>query len=221
MTDRDSLSLRSPPRPQALALSLSGPHATAPLSDPFPASMACPGWFTAGMAFLGGTPCEQFIRAHGGWFTSSLTLLEAKAVLHKVYGVDPALATHKLTRFAAGALAVLEVDHAVAVAAWALSDAHNLDLHDGVLLQLARQHGAAHLATDDQQLAAVCAQYGISVQSPLDTILRQQIAAWESSNLAPKGLPRVLRRVFTWLNQAHPQAATDFWSQTGAGSHLP
>jgi hypothetical protein len=34
------------------------------------------------------TDCEQFIRSRTGWFTTSLSLLEAKAILTKVYGVD-------------------------------------------------------------------------------------------------------------------------------------
>jgi hypothetical protein len=44
--------------------------------------------------------CEQFIRTHTGWFTTILTLLEVKAILTKVYGVDGHLATlmfHKFT----------------------------------------------------------------------------------------------------------------------------
>jgi hypothetical protein len=31
------------------------------------------------------TACEQFIRTHSGWFTTTLTLFEAKAILTKVY----------------------------------------------------------------------------------------------------------------------------------------
>jgi hypothetical protein len=41
------------------------------------------------------------------------------------------------------------------------------------------------------------------------------------AHVPPKGLPRVLRRVQLWLSHSHPQAAQDFWSQTGGGSHLP
>ena len=33
--------------------------------------------------------CEQFLRAHTGWFTSPLVLFEAKGILTKVYGVSP------------------------------------------------------------------------------------------------------------------------------------
>jgi hypothetical protein len=28
-------------------------------------------------------------------------------------------------------------------------------------------------------------------------------------------------QIHEWLGRMHPQAADDFWSQTGAGSHLP
>ena len=32
--------------------------------------------------------CESFIRNHTNWFTTTLTLFEAKAILTKVYAVD-------------------------------------------------------------------------------------------------------------------------------------
>src|SRR5262249_48451642 len=41
-------------------------------------------------------PCEQFLRAHVGWFTSSLVLFEAKNILTKVYGVHAGGTTRKL-----------------------------------------------------------------------------------------------------------------------------
>jgi predicted nucleic acid-binding protein len=167
------------------------------------------------------TPCEQFIRGHTGWFTSSLTLLEAKAVLTKVYGVAPPLVSQKLTQFAAGPLVVAAVDAGSVVAALNLADSLGIDHTDAVLLHLTCQHGARWLATDDQRLAQACAGLGISAPSPLDAPLRQQVAAWEASNLPSKGLPRVLRQIHAWLNRAHAQAAQDFWSATGAGSHLP
>jgi predicted nucleic acid-binding protein len=166
-------------------------------------------------------PCEQFLLAHSGWFTAPAILFEAKNILTKVYSVDPGDATRKLTQFAAGPVALLELDPAAAVSVLGLADSLSLDLADAALLFLARQHGAGYLATEDQRLAQACARVGITVQSPLDAALRNQVAAWEAANLAPKGLPRVLRRVHQWLGQGHPQAAQDFWSQTGAGSHLP
>jgi hypothetical protein len=77
------------------------------------------------------------------------------------------------------------------------------------------------LATEDMRLAQASTQLGITAQSPLDAALRQQVAAWEAVNLAPKGLARVLRRVHEWLNQTHTQVAQAFWTQTRGGSHLP
>src|SRR5262245_43574177 len=167
------------------------------------------------------TPCEQFIKGHAGWFTSVLALFEAKAILSKVYGVDPTLATAMGSQFAQGPIIVCDVDLSLASAAFQFSDSHGLDLSDAVLLQLARQYGAQTLTTDDQALAKVSGQYGIVVDSPFDPGLRQQTAAWEAANLTPKGLPRILRRVHEWLLQGHPLAAADFWSVSGNGSHLP
>ena len=164
---------------------------------------------------------QQFLRAHAGWFTSPLVLFEAKATLTKIYGVDPGVATQKLTQFSTVPVVLLELDAAVALSAVQLADAHGLDLTDAVLLHLARQHGARFMATEDQKFAQVCTQFGVTPQSPFDAALRQQVAAWEAANLPPKGRPRMLRRVHQWLSQTHPQAAQDFWSLTGGGSHLP
>ena len=43
----------------------------------------------------GAAACQQFLRAHAGWFTSPLVLFEAKAALTKIYGVPPNVATQK------------------------------------------------------------------------------------------------------------------------------
>lgn len=166
-------------------------------------------------------PCQQFLRSYTGWFTTTLTVLEATAVLTRVYGVPPALSVQSLALFASGPVALLEVNQAAALAALSLADGLGIDLTDAVVVYLAQQHGAAFLATGDQRLSQVCSRLGITPLSPLNFSLRQQMAAWEAAPVPPKGLPRTLRRVHQWLSQTHPQAAQDFWSQTGGGSHLP
>ena len=165
--------------------------------------------------------CEAFVRAQLGWFSSPLVLFEAKAILTKIYSVDRATATQKLAQFCTMPVAILDVDAVGALSALRLADVHRLDSTDAALLQLAQQHGASYLATEDQALARVCMQLGITPESPFDAALRQRVAVWEMANLAPKGRVRDLRRVHEWLSQAHPQAAGDFWSMTAGGSHLP
>ena len=167
------------------------------------------------------TTCEQFIRTHSSWFTTTLTLLEAKAILTKVYAVDAAMASHKLAQFAAGPIVVTAVDPPIALAAMHNADGLGIDLTDAVLLQTVQARGALRLATDDTKLAQVCRQIGVTPETPIDTALRQQMAAWEAANLPAKGLPRVLRQIYQWLNRTTPQIAEDFWSHTGGGSHLP
>jgi predicted nucleic acid-binding protein len=161
------------------------------------------------------TGCEQFIRTHTGWFTTTFTLFEAKSILTKVYAADAALVSQKLAQFAAGPIVVVPVDLATALTAMNTADALGIDLTDAVLLQAAQAQGALWLATDDSKLAQACQPVGITPQTPIDATLRQQMAAWEAANLPAKGLPRVLRQVHQWLSQIYPQAAQDFWSQTG------
>jgi predicted nucleic acid-binding protein len=167
------------------------------------------------------TVCEQFIRARTGWFTTAIGLLEAKAVLTKVYAVDAAFASRKLAQLAVGPLSVVPVDAAIGLAAMDLADALHIDLTDGALLHAARAHGARWIATDDSRLAQACRSVGCTPETPIDVGLRRRISEWEDANLPAKGLARLLHRVHRWLGESHPEAALDFWSQTGAGSHLP
>ncbi len=134
--------------------------------------------------------CEQLLRSRSGWFTSPFVLVERKNILTKVYGVDASAATAKLLQFAAGPVAVLDIDQVAVTSALQLADQYGLDLGDSVLLHLSQRCGATHLATDDQRLTQACVQVGISPVSPLDADLRRQVAAWETINLPSKGLPR-------------------------------
>jgi predicted nucleic acid-binding protein len=165
--------------------------------------------------------CEQFLRTHTGWFTTTLTLLEVKAILTKVYGVDGHLATQKLVQVTMGPLAILSVKGATVVAAMGTADELGIDLTDAVLLQTVHEQGVTRLATDDGKLTQVCRQSGIIPENPIDTALRQQMAAWEAAHLPAKGLPRLLYQIYQWLSQNYPHAAQEFWSRTGGGSHVP
>jgi predicted nucleic acid-binding protein len=167
------------------------------------------------------TACEHLLRSNTGWFTSPLVIFEAKAILTKVYGEDSAVTTQKLAQLVSGPLVLLELDPTEVTTVLRLTDTYSLDLTDAVLVHLARRNRAAFLATDDQSLSSVCSKLNIIPISPLDSTLRQAVGAWEAAHVPPKGLPRVLRRVHRWLSNSHPQASQAFWSQTGAGSHLP
>jgi predicted nucleic acid-binding protein len=167
------------------------------------------------------TACEQMLRSHTSWFTSTLVLLEAKAVLTKVYNADPKLVTQKLDQVASGSVTFIDLASVDVVAAFQLADTFALDFTDAVLLHLAQSRGSRVLATDDQRLSQICPQFGVTALSPLDATLRQAVSAWEASHLPPKGLPRVLRRIHDWIGRSDPHTAQDFWSHTGAGSHLP
>ncbi|MBC8229938.1 type II toxin-antitoxin system VapC family toxin [bacterium] len=167
------------------------------------------------------TVCEQFIRTQTGWFTTTLTLFEVKAVLTKIYAVETILVTRKIELFAPGPIAVVEIDLSTAIASMKLADAFRIDMTDAVFLHTSQTIGASELATDDNLLAQVCKQIGITPETPIDSELRKHLAKWEDENLPMKGLPRILRNIHHWLSQNDLRIAQDFWSQTGGGSHLP
>jgi hypothetical protein len=131
------------------------------------------------------------------------------------------LTTQKLAQLATGPLAILSIDIAVVLAAMSTADALGIDLTDAILLQTVQKQGVTRLATDDSKLAQACRQLGIVPENPIDTALRQQMAAWEAVNLPTKGLPRLLYQIYRWLGQDYPHAAQEFWSRTGQGSHVP
>ena len=165
--------------------------------------------------------CESFIRDHTSWLTTTLTLLEAKAILTKVYAVDVNLVSQQLSQFSAGPIEIVEVDLPITLAAMQSADTLEIDITDAVLVQTTLARNANILATDDRKLIQACHQVDIAVENPIDSSLRRQMASWEAENLPQKGLPRILRRIHLWLHQNHQQVAEDFWAQTGGGSHLP
>ncbi len=165
--------------------------------------------------------CESFIRDHSSWFTTTLTLLEAKAILSKVYAIDASLASQQLTQFSTGPIEIIEVDLPIILEAMQIADTLKIDITDAVLVQATHIRSANILATDDRKLIQACHQIDIRVENPIENSLRRQMANCEASNLPQKGLPCILRRIHLWLNQNHQQVAEEFWSQTGSGSHLP
>ncbi len=165
--------------------------------------------------------CDDYIRSRAGWLTTVLTLMEADAVLRKVYRVNPAVAAQTLAQFASAPIVVSPVEVGLATTAMSSANSLGIDLADAVLVETCRMHGVATICTEDEKLAKVCAEMGFTVETPLDVTVRRQIAAWESANLVPKGLARILFHVRDWIGRRDPRLAQDFWSTTGAGSHLP
>ena len=132
--------------------------------------------------------CESFIRDHTNWFTTTLTLLEAKAILTKVYAVDVNLVSQQLSQFSAGPIEIVEVDLPITLAAMQSTGTLEIDITDAVLVQTTLARNANILATDDRKLIQACHQVDIAVENPIDISLRRQMASWEAENLPKKGV---------------------------------
>ena len=127
--------------------------------------------------------CESFIRDHTNWFTTALTLFEARAILTKVYAVDTNLTSQQLSQFSAGPIEIIEVDLSITLAGMQIADTLEIDITDAVLVQATRTRNANILATDDHKLIQACHQVDIAVENPIDVSLRRQMASWEAENL--------------------------------------
>ncbi len=129
--------------------------------------------------------CESYIRSHSGWLTTTVTLLEADAVLRKVYGVDPVMVAHKIAQFAAGPITVVAVDVALAVPAMTTANSLGIDLADAVLLECCRAQRLSIIATDDEKFGRACVQLGLTAE-------RRSIPRRE--NKSPPGNRRICPR---------------------------
>ncbi len=165
------------------------------------------------------TACEQYIAGYPEWVTSVVNLVELWRVLIAVYGVSESDADAKFTDLCR-ALVVDDLTATVAAAALSLRRAHGIDFNDAVLLESCRQRGVTGLATDDSQLAIVCAAMGIHVENPITPAVRAQMTNWEDQNLPAKGLPRILLRVHRSFEQHDAGLARAFHSATQARSRL-
>ena len=85
--------------------------------------------------------CESFIRDHVSWFTATLTLLEAQAILTKVYDVDINLSSQQLSQFSAGPIEIIEVGLPITLTSMQIADALKIDITDSILLQATRTRG--------------------------------------------------------------------------------
>ncbi len=86
--------------------------------------------------------CESFIRERTDWLTTTLTLLEAKAILTKVYAVETNLTSQQLSQFSAGPIEIVEVDLPITLVAMSIADTLAIDITDAVLVQATRTRNA-------------------------------------------------------------------------------
>jgi predicted nucleic acid-binding protein len=165
--------------------------------------------------------CEEFIKCRTGWVSSTLVLLEVKSVITKVYGGDPAIVEAELVRLASGPVSFEPIDTNAALAAMRRVEALGIDSTDAALLEVCAAHGAKSLATEDRKLARVAVNLGIVIESPIDETVREAVSLWEGQGLPLRGLSRILHRTHAWLRERDAALSEEFWSVTGAGTHLP
>ena len=118
--------------------------------------------------------CEQFILSREGWVSTPLLLVEFYSVLTRNYGVDRQSAIQKTMELAGKPIEILSLAGHTVTAAIHLANEYNLDTNDAILLQICLTYGVNVIATDDRRFARACDDFGIVVENPITSTIRQR-----------------------------------------------
>jgi len=93
--------------------------------------------------------------------------------------------------------------------------------NDSLLKQMCVSSEIPCLVSDDQRLLRVCEEEGIHPECPIGEDHRRLMQEWENAKLVPAGVPRLLSRVYSWMQENSPQLAERFLEASGNLHHLP
>lgn len=166
--------------------------------------------------------CQKFIESQDKVITSLITLVEIFFVMTKIYGIDPTQTWEKIDELATTSpLEFTELEPDNLLSALNFCNQYRVDTNDGILIQICLESKNSILVTDDSNLTEVCRKLGISTQNPISEKVRQLMSRWEEDNLPNKGLPRILYRIWSWINKKDEKIATEFRGITQNLVRLP
>ena len=165
--------------------------------------------------------CQEFIEASDRLLASSITLIELFFVTTRIYGIEPITVLAKVNQLIASPLAIIDTDADTVVAALALCVENEIDTNDAVQIQMCLDLGIPSLATDDSRLIDLCKRLEIEARNPITPELKQAMAIWEKTNLPQKGLPRILRQIYDWIEARNHALAGGFRNATRNLTRMP
>ncbi len=166
--------------------------------------------------------CDSLLRSgRYDFYTTPLTPFEVYYNLRRVYGVRGMEASSKALSLFDSPLRFAEMGSKEFRAALERCIAHGIDANDGLLIQMCLHLQIPSIASDDQRLLKTCEGEGIQPQSPVGEEQRRMMRRWEEEKLPPSGLPRLLKRIHSWLRGVNPDVADKFLEATGEFRHLP
>ncbi|OLS16442.1 MAG: hypothetical protein RBG13Loki_0012 [Promethearchaeota archaeon CR_4] len=97
----------------------------------------------------------------------------------------------------------------------------NLEINDIKLFQLALKVQAPIIVTDDRNLAKYVKTHKMLHETPISDETRMQIDKWEQKKLPPKGLPRILFRIYNYFLTNNVDLAQRFREDTRGFRKMP
>jgi len=96
-----------------------------------------------------------------------------------------------------------------------------LEINDVKLYFLALKVQAPIIVTDDRKFARYIKEHKILHETPISDETRMQMGKWEQENLPPKGLPRILSRMYNYLVDSNVNVAQKFRDDTQGFKKMP
>lgn len=166
--------------------------------------------------------CDSLLRSgRYDFYATPLTPFEVYFVLRRIYGVEKKEASNRALSLFDSPLSFTEIGRDEAETALRRCVTYDIDANDSLLIQSCLRFGIPSLTSDDQRLLKACEEEGIQPQSPIGEEHRRKMVLWEEEKLPPSGLPRLLKRIHSWLGDVNPEAATLLLEATGGLRHLP
>lgn len=166
--------------------------------------------------------CDSLIRdGKHIFYTTPITPFEVYYILMRVYGIRKEEAASKALALFDSPLFFTEITVEDARPALKRCAAQDLDANDSLILQACLNSGIPSVSSDDRRLLKIGELEGINTQSPITEEHRERMREWEEEKLPPSGLPRLLKRVHSWMARGNPQTAQRFFDATKGLRHIP
>lgn len=156
----------------------------------------------------------------GRWGSTVYVLLEVFTVLTRDYSVPRARAIDGINGIASSGIEWADLPLVSVLEGLMERGSSTVESADALLLALARRDGGT-VVTPDRRLLMAARAHGISARNPITLPFAIEIARWEDTELAPKGMPRALRAIERWLRNRDAELATQFIEATDHLTILP
>ena len=154
-------------------------------------------------------------------FSTVDSLSEIYQVMHGFYKIESSIILDHIKDLLNSRITFLNLDQDDLNPLFEIVAQNNLQVNDIKLYLLAQKLQAPILVTDDGTLGNFAQSHQLLHETPIQPETRAQMDEWEQEHLPKKGLPRVLKRIFIYLENLDKLIATQFRNDSGNFRQIP